>query len=599
MGLPKAIQAHGQGNLALAELHYKRALGQKQYSPALFQNYGSLLRSNGNLEQSKKIYLQGLGLYPNHIGILRNYSNFLRAEACVAEALVLAMKALKLCIAESNDTQEIMYCECIDILRENNKVQWSYCLLQQAFARLGVSTKLLWRLFNLSVHENATSFANSSSEVILSLIEERLHQSAPLQRAEFYFLKSFYHAKRQEVSPAVDAVLEAQRVLKETQFVEKSDRDQAQKLLDLNSWNASCLLLKTSRFEEAWKLFEYGLRAPAAGRQRWQRHLKKIFTHQEIPLWRGADLKNSRLLLLEEQAIGDTMMFLSLLPALVEEADHVGIVLSKRLRPIYQRSCSEWMRHGQVTIWSHDDVAAGRLTAKDFDVQSPVGSVCQYRFTRIEAYAPKTPILVADAERELWFKTKSPAVSGPSMRIGISWRGGGRSDRIKLKSIEAHMIASLMREHSEGVSYVNLQYGDVSAVVNAWQSDGLPVVNEPSVNPLKNMEEWLNLVASCDAVISVANTTIHGAGGLNIPTICLLSQHSDWRWLDDPQAMRSYWYPSVGIARECLQDGWSPALQQVSQWIAQGCPMPDGPVHTEATLATGAHASLSPIGIGA
>ena len=92
MGLPKAIQAHGQGNLALAELHYKRALGQKQYSPALFQNYGSLLRSNGNLEQSKKIYLQGLGLYPNHIGILRNYSNFLRAEACVAEALVLAMR---------------------------------------------------------------------------------------------------------------------------------------------------------------------------------------------------------------------------------------------------------------------------------------------------------------------------------------------------------------------------------------------------------------------------------------------------------------------------------------------------------------------------
>ena len=38
------------------------------------------------------------------------------------------------------------------------------------------------------------------------------------------------------------------------------------------------------------------------------------------------------------------------------------------------------------------------------------------------------------------------------------------------------------------------------------------------------MEEWLNLVASCDAVVSVANTTIHGAGGLNIPTLCLLSR---------------------------------------------------------------------------
>ena len=39
------------------------------------------------------------------------------------------------------------------------------------------------------------------------------------------------------------------RVLRD-QFVKKEDRDQAQKLLDLNSWNASCLLLKTSRLKK-------------------------------------------------------------------------------------------------------------------------------------------------------------------------------------------------------------------------------------------------------------------------------------------------------------------------------------------------------------
>ena len=106
------------------------------------------------------------------------------------------------------------------------------------------------------------------------------------------------------------------------------------------------------------------------------------------------------------------------------------------------------------------------------------------------------------------------------------------------------------------------------------------------------MEAWLDLVASCDAVISVANTTIHGAGGLNIPTMCLLSQHADWRWLNDLQARRSYWYPSVGIAREHDEDGWSPALKEVSQWINAGCPMPDGPVHTEDTQHPRQHASV-------
>ena len=599
MGLPRAIQAHGEGNLALAEAHYKRALVQKQYKPALFQNYGSLLKANGDLIRSKEIYIQGLEIYPDHVGILRNYSNFLRADGKSSEALRYALKALRSSLKDKSSSSEGMYCECVDLLRENNLLQWAYYLLLQAFADFGIKTQLLWRLFCLSNHQGSDSFDSRQSELVLSLIEERLNQLNPIEQAEFLFLKSFYYVKRKELSLAVESVNEAQQILGCANFADQEECDKAQKLIELNSWNVSCLLLKACRFDEAWKLFEYGLRAPAAGRQRWQRHLHKLFTYKELPLWRGSHLKSKRLLLLEEQAIGDTMMFLTLLPALVEEAGHVGIVLSARLRPIYKRSCSHWIRAQRVSIWSHDDVPNGRLLAKDFDCQSPVGSVCQYRFTRIELYAPKVPILAADLARTSWFKTQSPCAFPQSRRIGISWRGGGRSDRIKLKSIDADMIAALMREHSEGVSYVNLQYGDVSPVVEAWQAQGLPVVNETDVNPLKNMEEWLNLVASCDAVISVANTTIHGAGGLNIPTLCLLSQHSDWRWLNDAQAKRSYWYPSVGIARECTNDGWSPAFEQVNQWIGQGCPMPDGPVYTEVTEGIGARASVGSLGIGA
>ena len=131
------------------------------------------------------------------------------------------------------------------------------------------------------------------------------------------------------------------------------------------------------------------------------------------------------------------------------------------------------------------------------------------------------------------------------------------------------MFADLMCGYPSGVSFVDLQYGDVSSVVNEMAIKGLPVIHENNVNPLKNMEEWLNLVASCDAVVSVANTTIHGAGGLNIPTMCLLSLRSDWRWLKDSEVKRSYWYPSVGVARESKQTGWSPALKMVRHWIGR------------------------------
>ena len=43
-----------------------------------------------------------------------------------------------------------------------------------------------------------------------------------------------------------------------------------------------------------------------------------------------------------------------------------------------------------------------------------------------------------------------------------------------------------------------------------------------------DMDNWLDQVNACDGVVSIANTTIHGAGGLNIPTLCLLGSSSDW-----------------------------------------------------------------------
>ena len=87
---------------------------------------------------------------------------------------------------------------------------------------------------------------------------------------------------------------------------------------------------------------------------------------------------------------------------------------------------------------------------------------------------------------------------------------------------------------------------------------------------------------ACDAVVSVANTTIHGAGGLNIPTQCLLSLFSDWRWLISPDVKRSYWYPSVGIARETrhLKSSWEDAFNLVSEWLDNGFPMPSGEIHS-------------------
>ena len=81
------------------------------------------------------------------------------------------------------------------------------------------------------------------------------------------------------------------------------------------------------------------------------------------------------------------------------------------------------------------------------------------------------------------------------------------------------------------------------------------------------MESWLNQVDACDCVLSIANTTIHGAGGLGKPTLCLLGQKSDWRWLKNRDETKSYWYPSVEIAWQGEDGDWGNAFKMIEPWL--------------------------------
>ena len=74
-------------------------------------------------------------------------------------------------------------------------------------------------------------------------------------------------------------------------------------------------------------------------------------------------------------------------------------------------------------------------------------------------------------------------------------------------------------------------------------------------------------VSICDAVVSVANTTVHGSGGLGIPTLCLVGQDYDWRWVRPELGIRnSYWYSSVEAHFKSDASDWGPDLEYVNVW---------------------------------
>ena len=81
------------------------------------------------------------------------------------------------------------------------------------------------------------------------------------------------------------------------------------------------------------------------------------------------------------------------------------------------------------------------------------------------------------------------------------------------------------------------------------------------------MDTWLCQVAAMDAVLSIANTTVHGSGGCGIPTLCLVSHQSDWRWIDPEVYKGCYWYDSVEARYQSPEGDWGPALANASKWL--------------------------------
>ena len=100
-----------------------------------------------------------------------------------------------------------------------------------------------------------------------------------------------------------------------------------------------------------------------------------------------------------------------------------------------------------------------------------------------------------------------------------------------------------------------------------YKATGIEILHDDSINPLKDMDGWLSQVAAMDAVVSIANTTVHGAGGLGIPTMCTVSNQSDWRWIDPEVYKGCYWYPSVDACYQTSNSDWKPALSETANWL--------------------------------
>lgn len=153
-----------------------------------------------------------------------------------------------------------------------------------------------------------------------------------------------------------------------------------------------------------------------------------------------------------------------------------------------------------------------------------------------------------------------------SLAIGLSWRSTNAAFGAH-KSLPLTAWAPILRQ--PGLVFVSVQYGDTAAERAACETEtGIPVWQDPAVDPLTDMDGAAAQMAGLDLVITVSNTAVHLAGALGVPTWLLLPAPGHgllWYWQlgrDD-----TIYYPSVTCFRQPAPGNWAGVIGQVAEQL--------------------------------
>jgi Flp pilus assembly protein TadD len=292
-----------------------------------------------------------------------------------------------------------------------------------------------------------------------------------------------------------------------------------------------------------------------------------------FPLWRGEPLEGKKIAVLAEQGLGDQVMFASCLPDLLAlKPAKVVVEAIDRIAPTLARSFPDC----EVLPSKQDHALDWLKQHPDMDYFIAMGDL-PFHFRRSLNSFPDTPrYLMSSASKvAYWDERIKSRVSHdslaprPKARIGFSWRGGTTITRAVLRTLEANVIAVIGRGLHEQIDWVCLQYGDVSAGLDALRQEGVDAIYWPE--SIKDLDQFAALIDTLDLVITVCNTTVHYAGALGTPVWILAPYIPEWRYGIHNASLP--WYPSSKVMRQEKWGEWDGVLEQVHTdlraWLAQ------------------------------
>jgi hypothetical protein len=272
------------------------------------------------------------------------------------------------------------------------------------------------------------------------------------------------------------------------------------------------------------------------------------------PRWDGRPVPGT-LLVWGEQGLGDQIIYASMLPDLVSRAEKVVVEVEPRLVDLFARSFPD------VQV-----AAIGKeLYAGDIKAHAPIGSLGRYLRHGADMFpAASAGFLKADAARTRALRKR---LAGDGRRvIGLSWKSQNPKFE-KAKSAELLDFESVLR--LPGCRFVDLQYGDT--LIDRERTEhalGVRVEHLDDIDNTRDIDSLAALIAACDLVVTVSNTTAHLAGGLGVRTFVMVPYGHARLWYWFKERDDSPWYPSLSVKRQRSGQPWADLIAAHAQEIA-------------------------------
>lgn len=271
-------------------------------------------------------------------------------------------------------------------------------------------------------------------------------------------------------------------------------------------WNRSLALLALGQWEDGWIEHEWRKQLPGQGR---------TIPQPQSPMWQGEPIAGRTIFVMGEQGFGDNLMW------------------SRMLKGLHDLG---------VRVWFEVYDPLRRLFAQQPYLAGVVGRGDPFPAHDVQAFILDLPGLLdwtpaTDyADHPLLTVRPRPFVVRNTPRVGFAWKGRPEHQNDKNRSLLAD-VATAMLAALPHVEWVQVSPGD--------PLDGM------TPQRITDFLDAAEVMAGCDAVVSVDTAPLHLAGCLGKPVLGLLPHVPEWRWCRGHR-----WYPGLTTIRQGAEGDW-------------------------------------------